>query len=83
MAEKSCANPHCTCQAEPAPVEPPTEWLQRIDQPFFNNELTMLRTCVNRQQPFGTADWQMTTAATLGLSSTLRGRGRPRKHSKK
>ena len=35
----------------------------------------MLRVYVNRQQPFGTTDWQATTAAMLGLSSTLRTRG--------
>jgi hypothetical protein len=33
---------------------------------------------VNRQQPFGTANWQATIAATLGLQSTLRQHGRPR-----
>lgn len=63
---------------DPVPVETPIEWLQGIDQPLFAHELTMLRTCVNRQQPFGTTDWQATTAARLGLSSTLQKRGRPR-----
>ena len=64
--------------SDPAPVEPQTEWLPWIDQPLFDHELTTLRTCVNRQQPFGTADWQTVTATTLGLESTLRRRGRPR-----
>lgn len=69
--------------SDPSPVEPPTEWLQWIDQPLFDQELTTLRICVNRQQPFGTADWQATAAASLGLSSTLRRRGRPRRHPEK
>ncbi len=60
-------------------IEAPTECLQWIDQPLFDHELATLRTCVNRQQPFWTADWQATIAASLGLTSTLRGRGRPRK----
>ncbi|TKB68744.1 MAG: hypothetical protein E8D52_07070 [Nitrospira sp.] len=47
-------------------------------QPLVDHELTTLRTCVNRQQPFGTADWQARMAALLGLASTLRPRGRPR-----
>jgi hypothetical protein len=64
---------------DPAPIEAPTEWLQWIDQLLFDHELTTLRTCVNRQQPFGTADWQAVIATTLGLESTLRQRGRPRK----
>ena len=64
--------------SDPVLVEAPPEWLHWIDQPLFDHELTTLRPCVNRQQPFGTADWQMVTATTLGLESTLRQRGRPR-----
>ena len=66
-----------------APIEAPTGWLPWIDQPLFDHELTTLRTCVNRQQPFGTPDWQTVTATTLGLESTLRQRGRPRKSPEK
>ena len=64
--------------SDPLPVETPSDWLQWIDQPLFDHELTTLRTCVNRQQPFGVEDWQVTMAATFGLESTLRRRGRPR-----
>lgn len=42
-----------------------------------------LHTCVNRQQPSGTADWQARIAALLGLTSTLRPLGRPRKSPEK
>jgi len=42
---------------------------------LFAHELTTLRTCVNRQQPFGAEDWQVVTAPTFGLESTLRRRG--------
>lgn len=62
----------------PPPLAVPTDWLPWIDQPLFDHELTTLRTCVNRQQPFGTTDWQTVTATTLGLESTLRQRGRPK-----
>ena len=34
---------------DPLPIETPIEWFQGIDQPLFAQELTMLRTCVNRQ----------------------------------
>ncbi len=47
--------------------------------PLFDHEPVTLRTCVNRQQPFGREDWQANIAATLGLESTMRQRGRPRK----
>ena len=66
--------PHLT---DPLPVEIPRNWRHWIDQPLFEHELTALRTCVNRQQPFGTAPWQARIARTFGLESTLRPRGRP------
>jgi len=41
-----------------------------------------LNTCMSRQHPFGTSgtsEWQARLAAALGLTSTLRPRGRPPK----
>lgn len=61
----------------PLSLDTPSEWLQWIDQPVFNHELTTLRRCVNRQQPFGAEEWQATIAAALGLELRLRRRGRP------
>ncbi|MEQ1680882.1 MAG: hypothetical protein ABL950_09790, partial [Nitrospira sp.] len=52
-------------------------------QPLVDHDLTALRACVNRQQPFGSADWQARIAALLGLASTLRPRGRPRRSLEK
>lgn len=69
--------------SDPVPCETPSDGLQWIDQPLFDHALTTMRTCVNRQQPFGAEDWQVTIAATLGLESTLRRRGRPRNLPKK
>lgn len=68
---------------DPPPLEVPPDWLSKIDQPLVDYELITLRTCVNRQQPFGSADWQARIAAPLGLTSTLRPRGRPRTSSEK
>jgi hypothetical protein len=34
---------------------------------------------VNRQTPFGDAEWQMKKCKEFGLESTLNSRGRPRK----
>jgi hypothetical protein len=67
--------------SDPISTEPPSEWLQWIDRPLFDDERMMLRTYVNRQQPFGTEEWQGMIAAILGLESTLRKRGRPSKTS--
>ena len=42
-------------------------------------ELAALRESVRRGRPFGDVAWQRRTARRLGLESTLRPRGRPRK----
>jgi putative transposase len=68
---------------DPISIDTPSEWLQWIDQPVFDHELTTLRMCVNRQQPFGAEEWPATIAAALGLELTLRRRGRPLKESEK
>ena len=69
--------------ADPLSVEPPTDWLNWIDQPLFDHEVTKLRACINRQQPYGTEGWQAIVAAMHGLESTLRKRGRPQKRAEK
>jgi putative transposase len=68
--------PHLTDAVPLSVPENATHW---IDQPLFDHELLALRTCVNRQQPFGSTEWQEHIATTLGLASTLQPRGRPRK----
>jgi putative transposase len=59
----------------------PPDWDRWIEAPLFDHELTRLRTCVNRQAPFGIPEWQAHVAKQLGLASTLRPQGRPRKPS--
>jgi putative transposase len=58
----------------------PAEWL---DHSLQDDELDTLRICVNRQRPFGSGDWIAKMAETLGLESTMRPRGRPRKYQEK
>jgi len=47
--------------------------------PNSKNELSKIRNSVNRQAPLGDGEWQLLTAAELGLLSTLNQRGRSRK----
>ena len=61
------------------PVEPPRNWTALVNQAESGEELEALRKCVKRGAPFGKASWQRRTAAKLGLESSLRPRGRPRK----
>lgn len=61
------------------PVSRPRRWVQHVNEPQTAAELEALRRCVARGQPFGSPGWIESTATQLGLESTLRDRGRPRK----
>ena len=63
----------------PGPVNRPRNWLEWVNEPLRAAELAALRQCVNRRAPFGSAIWVQKAAERLGLQSTLRPRGRPRK----
>ncbi|MBK9308796.1 MAG: transposase [Nitrospira sp.] len=67
----------------PLPDSERADLPQWLGHPLHHDELDLLRTCVNRQRPFGTADWIARIAASMGLESTLRSRGRPRHHQQK
>ena len=62
-----------------SPVSELREWLTALDEPIGEQQLRVVRECVNRQRPFGMAEWQAKMAAALGLASSLRPRGRPKK----
>ncbi|MBZ0156401.1 MAG: transposase [Alphaproteobacteria bacterium] len=64
------------------PLELPEEWDRYVDTPFYETDLDCLRRSVNRQAPFGDAEWQMEKCKEFGLESTLNRRGRPRKEEK-
>lgn len=64
------------------PGEPPVRdaaWPARVNAALAAGDLLRLRNAVARGRPFGCPDWECDTARRLGLQSTLRGRGRPRK----
>ena len=61
------------------PVERPADWLQWVNQPQTKAELEALRQSTNKGRPFGEEPWQQKTAAELGLQSTFRKQGRPKK----
>jgi putative transposase len=54
-------------------------WLKRVNEPLSDGDLRRLRLSVERGRPFGTEPWTRETARRLGLESTLRSTGRPRK----
>jgi len=66
---------------EVGPVARPRDWLAWVNQAVTAGELEALRRSVTRGMPFGSPNWIKQTANELGLESTLRPRGRPRKSS--
>jgi putative transposase len=63
------------------PVDRPRNWTTVVNQAIADENLEQLRTSVNRGRPWGEEDWVQRIAGRLGLTSTLRNPGRPRKES--
>jgi putative transposase len=61
------------------PLPRPRLWLQHVNRPQSDAEVQAIRRSVQRGQPYGEDPWVRKTARQLGLESTLRARGRPRK----
>jgi|SRR5208283_3374074 len=61
------------------PVPRPECWAQAVNEPQSEEELAALRRCVARGCPYGGESWAAKAVAKLGLASTLRPRGRPKK----
>ncbi len=61
------------------PMELPANWGSYVDEPLTAKEMELMRESVNRQSPYGQADWRVTISQELGLESTLRPKGRPKK----
>jgi putative transposase len=64
---------------DPGPVPRPADWLEHVNRPASQKELERIRQSVVRGSPFGSDLWVKQTAGNLGLESTLRKPGRPRK----
>lgn len=63
------------------PIPRPRNWVERVNLPETEAELEALRRAVNRGSPFGSSRWVERTVKRLGLESTLRPRGRPRREN--
>ena len=55
------------------------QWVEHVNRPQTNAEVNAIRVSVVRGQPLGSPTWVQKAAKALGLKSTLRPRGRPRK----
>ena len=61
------------------PVAKAAQWTRHVNSLQNEAELKSLRESVARGTPFGDSRWQIATASKLGLESSLRPRGRPKK----
>jgi len=64
---------------DPGPVVRGTDWVRHVNQHLTEAALSCVQHRVNRGTPFGGGEWVTQTAERLGLTSTLRPGGRPRK----
>jgi putative transposase len=63
------------------PIPRPRDWRARVNRALSRAEEEALQRCIVRGQPYGSSEWQERTALALGLESTFRPRGRPKKKS--
>ena len=61
------------------PPHLPTHWTEHVDRPLTEGEMEKMQQCVNRGAPFGSLEWKRRICEPLGLASTMRPKGRPRK----
>lgn len=61
------------------PLPQPHSRAQWVNEPQTEGELDAIRRSVTRSQPYGREDWVGQAAASLGLESAVRPRGRPQK----
>ena len=62
------------------PVRRLKPWRKFVNEPQTELEVKRLRESIQRGRPFGEAPWMVRTASELGIESSLRPRGRPRKN---
>jgi putative transposase len=65
------------------PADRPEPWVPRVNAAETEKELQALRRCVHRGMPFGSPTWIARIAQRLGLETTRRPQGRPKKKEKK
>ena len=63
----------------PWPAKRLPGWIQRVNDVLTKKEVDAVKLSIARNRPFGTSDWVHVTAKRLGLESTIRSRGRPKK----
>ncbi len=74
-------NPELVRMLSAWPVREPDNWVEIVNKAQTQPELESVRTSVQRGRPYGGERWSQKIAGKLGLESTFRPRGRPKKQS--
>lgn len=61
------------------PVSPPRNWVAQVNRAMDEDSETAIQRSIKRGVPMGADSWTSKIAGRLGLDTTLRPRGRPRK----
>jgi putative transposase len=77
LAWRAARRPPVAVSRSPVPL--PSYWRHLVNEPQTAAEIAEIRTCVNRQRPFGEQHWVEEQAKTLGIEQSLQPFGRPRK----
>jgi putative transposase len=64
------------------PIDRPGDWTATVNRSPREREMQAVRTSIERGRPFGSESWVGKMVNAMGLSLTLRPRGRPRKARK-
>jgi len=64
------------------PIKRPRDWTRLVNQAMAEKEAERIRTCIARNRPYGSEEWQHQRAEELGLLHTLRREGRPSTEAK-
>jgi putative transposase len=78
-ARLQSGNPADAIPIASPPIPVPSDWVDCIDRAIAPEILESLKTCILRSRPYGETAWVERTAKRLGIETTLRPRGRPRK----
>jgi putative transposase len=79
----AAVHPPGPVRLEPVPEAGPiATWVEQVNRPMSEAEVALLRHCIARGRPYGSERWTRSTAAALGLQSSLRPQGRPKKAKK-
>ena len=71
--------PRAPVELAASPIPLPSYWRHLVNEPQTAAEIAEIRTCVNRQRPFGEQNWVVAQAKALGIENSLMPVGRPRK----